>query len=145
MPGSERLGERRDDERAEDEVVEGKPWARVHFRHIRGTRSPTALLLRGREYPLDLDGIAWIDEKTGAISRIRVGLEASMEDLGLRVFSSEVQYAPMKFSASQQEYWLPLAATIDVETPRQHWRNLHRFGNYKLFSVTTTSTTASQP
>jgi hypothetical protein len=26
---------------------------------------------------------------------------------------------------------------VEVETPRQHWRNTHEFSNYKRFSVTT--------
>jgi hypothetical protein len=31
--------------------------------------------------------------------------------------------------------WIPESAMIDLETPRQHWRNLHRFTNYKRFDV----------
>jgi hypothetical protein len=31
---------------------------------------------------------------------------------------------------------MPVSATIDVETPRQHWRNVHRFTQYKRFSAT---------
>jgi hypothetical protein len=26
---------------------------------------------------------------------------------------------------------------VEVETPRQHWRNLHQFTAYKKFSVST--------
>ena len=35
---------------------------------IPGTRSPAALALRGREYPLELSGSAWIDPQTGVIA-----------------------------------------------------------------------------
>lgn len=39
-----------------NETVDGKLYAKVHFRHVRGTRSTAALLLRGREYPLESRG-----------------------------------------------------------------------------------------
>ncbi len=42
---------------------------RVHFTHIPGTRTVAALAVRGREYPLDLEGTAWIDPQTGLISQ----------------------------------------------------------------------------
>jgi hypothetical protein len=51
------------------------------------TRSTAVLLLRGREYPLDLEGLAWFDPQSGAIAKISAGLETSMEDVGLRELS----------------------------------------------------------
>ena len=128
-----------------DEMLDGRLVSRVHFRHIRGKRSPTALILRGREYPLRLEGVAWIDPDTGAILRIEVGLLTSMEDVGLRAFHADVSYQPVSFSAAPQAYWLPATATIEVETLRQHWRNTHSFTDYKLFSVSSSSTIKDQP
>ena len=123
----------------ENEVVDGKSYARVRFRHVRGTRSTAVLLLRGREYPLDLEGLAWFDPQSGAITKISAGLETSMEDVGLRALQCEVEYGPVSFPSIQQTYWLPTSARIDVETPRQHWRNLHRFTAYQRFSTSTES------
>lgn len=128
-----------------DEQLEGRPVARVHFRHVRGKRSPSALILRGREYPLRLEGDAWIDPQTGAILRLSVGLLTSMEDVGLRGFHADVSYRAMSFSTAPQSYWLPVTATIEVETPRQHWRNVHSFADYQLFSVSSSSTIKDQP
>jgi hypothetical protein len=31
---------------------------------------------------------------------------------------------------------MPVSAIIDVETPKQHWRNIHRFTGYKRFRAT---------
>ncbi len=128
-----------------DEQLEGRPVARVHFRHVRGKRSPSALILRGREYPLRLEGEAWIDPQTGAILRLSVGLLTSMEDVGLRAFHADVSYRAMSFSTAPQSYWLPVTATIEVETPRQRWRNVHSFADYQLFSVSSSSTIKSEP
>ncbi len=123
-----------------DEALEGKSMLRLRFRHVRGSRSPTALRLRGRDYPLELEGTAWIDPDSGAIARIDAGLMSPMEDVGLRAFRSVVRYAPMKFDGVEQIHWLPIAASIEVETARQHWLNTHHFTNYKRFSVTTQTT-----
>jgi hypothetical protein len=121
------------------EVVEGKTYARIHFRHVKGMRSTAALLLRGREYPLDLEGTAWFDPASGAIARISAGLETGMEDVGLRSLQCDVEYGPVTLPAAHQSYWLPTLATVDVETPRQHWRNTHRFTAYQRFSTSVES------
>jgi hypothetical protein len=128
-----------------EEMLGGKTLRRVRFQHVRGTRSPSVLQLRGRDYPLDLQGTAWIDAPTGSIVRIEAGLLASMEDVGLRTLHSDVQYAPVRFSSSTEDYWLPTTAEIEAETPRQHWRNIHRFTGYKLFSTEAHEESKPQP
>ena len=123
----------------ESEVRNGKSYLRVHFRHVNGTRSTAALLLRGREYPLSLEGDAWVDSESGVIARINAGLVTSMEDVGLRSLQCEVEYEPTNFPGVDHAYWLPITATVDVETPRQHWRNTHRFTAYQRFSTSVES------
>ncbi len=120
---------------AGEAVSDGHPLVKVGFQHIPGMRSPAALALRGREYPLDLSGVAWIDPRTGVITRIEAGIENSLEDVGLKSLRSEVEFAPAPFRDLKERYWFPSVASVEVETPRQHWRNTHRFIDYKRFSV----------
>ena len=122
---------------ADDEILGGRTFARIQFRHIPGTRSPVALAVRGREYPLDLSGTAWIDPETGTIAKIEGTLETTMEDVGPRTLQFEIDYAPVAFQVSAQAYWLPAQATVEVESRHQHWRNTHVFTGYKRFSVDT--------
>ena len=130
---------------AGDEVINGKKFSRVHFQHIRNTRSVTALAVRGREYPLELAGMAWIDPDSGVIAKITAGIEnGTMDDVGMKSLRSEVEFTPVRFGATEQAYWFPATATVEVETPRQHWRNLHRFSDYKRFSVSTEEQVAKQ-
>lgn len=124
----------------DDEVSDDTRYARLQFRHIKGRRSTAVLLLRGRKYPLDLQGTALIDKDSGAIVRIDAELESSMDDVGLKLLRSEVRYAPVAFAATHRTDWLPAVATVEVETPRQHWRNVHRFTAYRLFSTSVKST-----
>jgi hypothetical protein len=118
-----------------DEVVDGHRLTKVAFRHVRGTRTPAALALRGREYPLELSGTAWIDAETAAIARISAGIENTMVDVGLNTLQTDVEFAPFPFHDLEKTYWFPLRAVVEVETPRQHWRNTHQFMSYKRFSV----------
>ena len=127
-----------------EESVNGRTLAKVHFQHIPGTRTPAAMAVGGREFPLDLSGTAWIDTETGTITRLIAGIDNGMEDIGLRTLRSDMTYAPVTFHNPPDTYWLPLEATIEVETRHQHWRNTHRFTEYKRFSVNTKETQARQ-
>lgn len=118
----------------------GHSVVKIRFRHIKGMRTPTALMLRGREYPLDMMGTAWINPDTGIIERIQAELLSNMEDIGLRSLSADVTYAPPSFRGMADMPWLASQAIIEVETPKQHWRNVHRFTNYKHFAVDTEHT-----
>lgn len=124
-------------QKLEDEVVDGRRLLKMKYRHVPGLRSTSVVRLRGQDYPLDLTGTAWIDPGTGAISKMTSELEAPMLDLNLRSLSAEVKYAPQQFGADSQPEWLPVEAVIEVETARQHWRNIHRFTGYRRFSVKT--------
>ncbi|HTM40271.1 MAG TPA: hypothetical protein VL177_05145 [Terriglobales bacterium] len=128
-----------------DDAIAGRQLMRVGFRHIPGTRSPMAMVLRGREYPLDLAGTAWIDPSSGAIAKITAGLENGLPDVGLQELQSEVEFAPVSFRNVADASWFPVVATIDVETPKQHWRNVHRFTDYKRFSVSTEEAVSNKP
>ena len=129
--------------RPETEQMDGHDVLRVRFQQAPRGRSPSVLKLRQREYPLAWRGSAWIDPPTGAIVKIEAELKESMEDVGLRTLHAAVRYAPVHFTEDAEAHWLPVEAAIEAETPRQHWRNVHRFTNYKYFSVKTKSQTES--
>lgn len=120
-----------------EEQVAGQNLEKIHFEHIAGMKSPAALALRGREYPLELSGTAWIEPQSGSIARIEAGIADTLQDVGLRALSTEIDFAPLKFAGSPDTFWFPTQARVEVETPRQHWRNLHQFTAYKKFSVST--------
>lgn len=122
---------------AGEEEVSGRILEKVNFQHIPGMKSPAALALRGREYPLELQGTAWIESDTGSIAKIEAGIADTLQDVGLKSLVSEIEFAPLTFNDVKQSYWFPTVARVEVETPKQHWRNLHQFTQYKKFSVST--------
>ena len=127
-----------------EEFLNGRTLTKIHFQHIPGMRSPAALAVRGREYPLDLNGTAWIDPVTGSIAQLTANVDSGMEDVGLRTLHSNVRFALVGFHDSRESFWLPTQATVEVETRHQHWRNTHRFSGYKRFSVDTKEQIAKQ-
>lgn len=127
-----------------EQSLDGQTLARIRFRHVPGMRSPAALAVRGREYPLDLEGSALLDEATGVIHTLSANIDSGMEDVGLRSLHSELRFALVPFHDPPESFWLPSEVTVEVETPHQHWRNTHRFSGYRRFAVNTKEQVAKQ-
>jgi len=123
-------------EPAGEETSDGVRLVKVHFQPVTGGRSPAALQLRGKSYAMPLSGILWIEPGSGAIVKLTAAVDTSLNDLGLQGMRSEIHYAMLQFHDPEESYWVPVSAVIDVETPRQHWRNVHRFSEYKRFRAT---------
>jgi hypothetical protein len=107
--------------------------AKFQFKPVPGGSSPAALQLRGKNYPLPLSGTIWIDKSTGTIVRLTAAVDRSLGDLGLQGMQSDIHYALVRFHDPEEAYWMPVSATIELETPKQHWRNVHRFTGYRRF------------
>jgi hypothetical protein len=121
---------------AGEETDGAESLTKIAFQHVPGTRSLAALALRGREYPLDISGTAWVDD-TGVIRKLTATLGTDMQDVGLRSLNCEIDYAAVSFQSVPGVYWLPARAVVEVESRHQHWRNTHVFSAYKHFSVNT--------
>jgi hypothetical protein len=127
-----------------EETINGERFEKVHFQHLRNKRSPAALSVRGRLYPLDLSGTAWIQPQSGVIARITADVDGGAENIGMKAMKSEVNYAPVRFGGAPSAYWFPAQARVEVETARQRWVNTHTFSDYKRFSVSTEEQVAKQ-
>ncbi|MGA7792864.1 MAG: hypothetical protein WCA19_07490 [Candidatus Acidiferrales bacterium] len=117
------------------ETIDGVSYSMIRFVPVPGASSPASLRLRGKNYPLPMSGTLWIDPQSGAIVKLEAKVDSSMSDLGLAGMRSEVHYALHSFHDPAESEWIAESAVIDVDTPRQHWRNLHRFTDYKRFNV----------
>ena len=119
-----------------EEVTDGRTLIKIHFKPVAGAASPAAIQLRSRNYPLPLAGDIWIDSETGSVVKLISSLESPMDDVGLHELRSEIHYFVVQFHDPEEAYWMPASAIIDVETPKQHWRNVHRFTSYRRFRAT---------
>jgi hypothetical protein len=121
---------------AGEESVDGTTFVKINFKAVPGASSPAALQLRGHSYPIPLSGTIWIEPQSGAVAKLVASMDSSLSDLGLQGMRSEIHYSTVHFHGPDESYWMPVSAFIDVETPRQHWRNIHRFTGYKRFKAT---------
>jgi len=119
-----------------EEVVDGRTLLKLHFKHVPGASSPAAIQLRNRNYPLPLVGDIWIDTDSGSVVKLVSNLDSGLDDVGLHNLRSEIHYSIVQFHDPEESYWMPASAIIDVETPKQHWRNIHRFTDYRRFRAT---------
>jgi hypothetical protein len=119
-----------------EETVGGVSYVRINFKPVPGASSPAAMQLRGKNYPVPLSGTIWVDSQSGAVAKLIASMDSSLSDLGFKAMRSEIHYATVHFHDPEEAYWMPVSAVIDVETPRQHWRNIHRFASYKRFRAT---------
>ena len=119
--------------RLSDDLTSSTPCARIHFEYIPGTPSPSLYQMINMEKPLEWSGIAWINPATGEILRIVADVGSSLENTGMKELRADVSYGPVTLRGTPQPLWLPVSATIDLETARQHFRNVHHYGDYRQY------------
>lgn len=117
----------------------------IHFDYLPGTPSPALYQMVGLERPLPLSGNAWIDPVTGRVLRIEALATEGLSDLGIKSIRADVSFGPVSLRDENQPEWLPISAIIDLETPHQHWRNIHHFLDYRKYRVTTNLPEAFTP
>jgi hypothetical protein len=122
-------------EPAGEESIAGATLEKIRFASVPAGKSPAALRLRGKNYPLPLSGALWIEPQSGVIVKLEANVDSGLSDMGLAGMQAEVTYAAHTFHSPEETMWIPESAVIDVETPNQHWRNVHHFTAYKRFNV----------
>jgi hypothetical protein len=120
---------------AGDDVLQGRVLARVQFEHLAGTPTPVLYQMFGPDRPLEVRGTAWVDAATGEIYRIEATIAPAVSDMGVKMIRAAVEFQPILLQAETTPRVLPVSATIDLETPRQHWRNVHHFTDYRKYRV----------
>jgi hypothetical protein len=114
---------------------------RIAFRSRPDQPSMSAVKLQGSFFPILWKGFAWIEEATGNVVRIEVSLGSSMEDIGLSELRAEVDYKSIALRNTGSRYYLPTRVIVSARSGQQQWRNVHEFGEYKVFSSTTVTRT----
>ena len=117
---------------------EGRQVWQVHFKQ----RSDRQKRMRGyqvneRFHSESLEGRAWIDPGSFQVVRLETELEQPIPEIRLRIEHTAIDYAPKRFSLSEQEIWLPLTAELYVERNDRRFYRKHAFSDFRLFNVET--------
>jgi tetratricopeptide (TPR) repeat protein len=115
--------------------LSGLTW-QVHFRQKADTPGRIRGYRIGRaSYPLSLRGRAWIATDSFQVAGLETDIVAPIPAIRLKVDHDFIEYAPVKFSKSSQELWLPASAEVFLDFHGHRMHRRHYFRNYVLFSV----------
>jgi hypothetical protein len=91
----------------------------------------------GRAVCILYQGIAWIDEASFRIVRLRTDMLAPHPDIGLERQTTELRLGETRLPQTVSPLWLPQEVVVTTEMRNQFFRNLHRYSGYRLFKVET--------
>ena len=95
------------------------------------------LVYKGRSVCILYQGIAWIDEASFRIVRLRMDLLAPRPDIGLERDTIELHFAETRLPQTVSPLWLPQEVVVTTDMNNQFYRNVHRYSGYRLFKVET--------
>jgi hypothetical protein len=91
----------------------------------------------GRSVCILYQGIAWIDEASFRIVRLRTDLLAPRPDMGLERQTTELHLGEIRLPQTASPLWLPQEVVVTTGMNKQLFRNVHRYSGYRLFKVET--------
>jgi len=96
---------------------------------------PTELRHGNAVVPLCIQGLAWVDATTYQIVRIETFLLAPPPDGDLESETTRVEFSAIQLRQAPTALWLPAEVVVDVWLHHRHFRNIHRYSDFKLFRV----------
>jgi hypothetical protein len=88
------------------------------------------------EVPLLYQGIAWIDQDTYKIVRLRTDLLAPLPKIKLLQATSTVVFSEVEIPKFDTLLWLPKTVEITWDLDGNRLGELHRYSKYRLFAAT---------
>lgn len=100
-------------------------------------RLPGEILLQGRSVPVWYQGIAWIDQSSSQIIRMRTDLLAPQADIHLQRLTAEIQFGEVRIPRVATALMLPMEVDITLELNAEVSKEVHSYSNYRLYAVET--------
>ncbi len=117
--------------------VEKRPTYVVAFaQNPRLVKVPGVIQSDSGQVPLLYQGVAWIDQETYKIVRIRTDLLAPLPKIKLWQATSTVSFSEVEIQKFDARLWLPKTVEITWDLGGNRLGELHRYSNYRLFAAT---------
>jgi hypothetical protein len=97
---------------------------------------PGIIQLEGGDVPLLYQGVAWIDQETFKMVRIRTDLLAPLPKFEVQRITSSVNFSQVNIPQLDTPLWLPKEVEITWEIGGNRLGELHRYSGYHLFHAT---------
>ena len=92
----------------------------------------------GKVFDIPVKGRIWISSASYAVLRIETELRGPVTGLELTKDHLFVDYGPVKFTAGNEQLWLPWSADMYMELHGKRYHHRHFLSDYMLFGVDTT-------
>jgi hypothetical protein len=93
---------------------------------------PGQITLSGQTYPLLYQGIAWIDQSTSKMVRLRTDLLAPLPAIQLERFSADLRFEQVDISGLNLALWLPWQVELIWTQAGQMSGELHLYSKYSM-------------
>jgi hypothetical protein len=97
---------------------------------------PGQISAGGRTYPLLYQGIAWIDEATFRIVRLRTDLLAPLAEIQIPWLSSDLAFSEVRIPEQELPLWLPRQVELMWRQGDDLGGEMHSYAKYRLFHAT---------
>jgi hypothetical protein len=97
---------------------------------------PGVIQLETASVPMLYQGVAWIDQETYRMVRIRSDLLAPLPDFKVSRITSSVNFSQVTIPQLETPLWLPKQVEITWEIAGARLGELHRYSGYHLFHAT---------
>jgi hypothetical protein len=98
---------------------------------------PSEILLEGKSVPILYQGIAWIDQASFEIIRMRTDLLAPHPEIHLQQLTAEIEFGKVRISKLPAPVRLPTEVDITLEINTEVSKEVHSYSNYRLYGVET--------
>ncbi len=100
-------------------------------------RYPGHILLQGKSVAIWYQGIAWIDESSFKILRMRTDLLAPRPEIHLQRLTSEVEFGEVHIANLETALQLPVKVDLTLDFNAAVWEEVHSYSDYRLYAVET--------
>lgn len=117
---------------------EGREMWQVHFTQRKvGLVRVETYSVNGRSFAVRLEGRAWIEPGNLQLAGMESELMQPIPEIRLMEQNQKIRYAPVHFTSTGQEIWLPQEAEMYVERNGKRFYRRHAFSDFRLFNVDT--------
>ncbi len=115
----------------------GKQCDVIAFAQRVGRATPIGFTTSRVSVPVLEQGVVWIDSATHQITCMQTDLLAPLTQIGLQISRTEIEYAPVHFTALDRTLWLPVKVKVVVNFRGAVYTNRHEYSDWRLFNVDT--------
>lgn len=129
-----------------EQKIQGRRAFVVAYAQVPGAVPlPGQIQVKGRNIPLLLQGVAWIDSESYQILQLRTDLLEPQLEIDLLTQTSEIRFGPVRIPTLDLTLWLPKNVNVESKTTDDIFDEQHSYSKYHLYQATARILVAPNP